>query len=470
MPRRSTIIIPILVLSALIAPLARAACNFHNLSGWIWSANFGWISLSCQNTGAAVDYGLDINFASGAAAPLTGYAWSSNLGWLNFQPTAPFPAAPNNAARFTRNAGASPTSTAGVITGWAKFAALGDDGWMKLGPLVFDGIDYGVKVATDRAFSGWSFNGGDDLGYPPPGADQGAGWVSWQDQGGGGGGGGGLYGGGLSAYWFETLYGDIYSGRSVSAPFAPPAGRYNATYLIQADGSINPITLRSSGGSGPPWRAENFGPLALPQASNSYRGTLGNLDRSGILAGYYGPVTTWLGNRTSSATLGASRRLNGRVFYITGNFTVNSALTFLRGNSTQDGNGAIVVDGNLIVNADILYEAGVIATRIDKLPSAGWLVRGNITVSPSVSSMAGVFFSEGAAGFSTGTAGTSAADRQLIVSGAVIAKKITLQRLWTRASNEPAEQFIFDGRPLVNPPPGFIDMIKWLPTWQEVTP
>lgn len=457
-------------LLALAWPVA-SACNFHSLSGFIWSANFGWISLSCQNTGGSIDYGLDINFATSSTAALAGYGWSPNLGWLSFQPaTSSWPAAPNNNALFIRNAGESPTSTAGVLTGWAKFIALGDDGWMKLGPLVFDGTDYGVKVATDRTFSGWSFNGGDDLGYPPPGADQGAGWVSWQNQGAGGGG-GAQYGGSVVTHWFETLYGDIYSGRPLSAPFSPPAGRYNATYLMQADGSINPVTLRSAGGSGQPWRSENFGAITLPQQSNSYRGTLGNLDRTGILAGYYGTVTTWTGDRTTSATLGTSRLMSGRVWYFTDNLTVNSALTFLRGTgASQDASGTIVVNGNLLINADTVYQSGAVSGRIDNLPSVAWLVRGNITVGPTVRNMAGIFFSEGASGIKTGTTGLSSTDVPLIVSGMLIGKKITLERLYKDQANTPSEQIIFDGRAVVNPPPGLVDLMKWLPIWQEVTP
>ena len=51
-------------------------------TGWLWSANSGWISLSCENTDscATVDYGV----MNDGAGQLSGYAWSPNLGWISF--------------------------------------------------------------------------------------------------------------------------------------------------------------------------------------------------------------------------------------------------------------------------------------------------------------------------------------------------------------------------------------------------
>ena len=51
-----------------------------SLSGYIWSDNIGWISLSCSNTSSCgtVNYGLSIETNS----KLSGYAWSDNIGWI----------------------------------------------------------------------------------------------------------------------------------------------------------------------------------------------------------------------------------------------------------------------------------------------------------------------------------------------------------------------------------------------------
>ena len=52
------------------------------VSGWLWSANSGWISLSCSNTAscATVDYGVVLD----GVGNLSGFAWSPNLGWISF--------------------------------------------------------------------------------------------------------------------------------------------------------------------------------------------------------------------------------------------------------------------------------------------------------------------------------------------------------------------------------------------------
>ncbi len=74
-----TKILYLISLVFLIAPVsAQAACNFHNINGFIWSYAIGWISLSCQNTGGGIDYGLDINFDLDPDAPVVGYGWSPN--------------------------------------------------------------------------------------------------------------------------------------------------------------------------------------------------------------------------------------------------------------------------------------------------------------------------------------------------------------------------------------------------------
>ena len=59
-----------------------------NLSGWAWSENYGWISVSCVTGGAnggnicnTSDYKVTINEDTGE---FDGYAWSDNIGWISF--------------------------------------------------------------------------------------------------------------------------------------------------------------------------------------------------------------------------------------------------------------------------------------------------------------------------------------------------------------------------------------------------
>lgn len=58
------------------------------LSGYLWSANAGWISLGDGTPVNGVRYSQatreDYGVNADAAGALTGYAWSANLGWLTF--------------------------------------------------------------------------------------------------------------------------------------------------------------------------------------------------------------------------------------------------------------------------------------------------------------------------------------------------------------------------------------------------
>jgi hypothetical protein len=89
------------------------------LTGYIWSANLGWISLSCQNTASCgtVDYGVQ----NDGAGHLSGFAWSPNVGWINFRPLAAGP---------LQSAQINPAT--GVFTGFAYGANIG---WIEFGPL-----------------------------------------------------------------------------------------------------------------------------------------------------------------------------------------------------------------------------------------------------------------------------------------------------------------------------------------------
>lgn len=54
----------------------------NSLAGWLWSANTGWISLSCENTSSCGDVDYRVNRDSSGA--LSGYGWSPNIGWISF--------------------------------------------------------------------------------------------------------------------------------------------------------------------------------------------------------------------------------------------------------------------------------------------------------------------------------------------------------------------------------------------------
>ena len=64
-------------------------------------------------------------------------------------------------------------------------------------------------------------------------------------------------------------------------------------------------------------------------------------------------------------------------------------------------------------------------------------------------------------------------DKQLKVSGQFLAKNFRFQRTYRSLvgnSREPAENIIYDGRNVINPPPGLGDVLKTLPSWNQIAP
>jgi hypothetical protein len=142
-----------------------AAGSSHNLTGWIWSSNIGWISLNslncdsvapfgqsdgtpagCPPLGTPIaDYGVNVDLGSG---DFSGHAWSSNIGWISFNegetgaPPSDDPCGALCIANFN--------FAANEITGWARALSYGAgvdwDGWIKLRKGPADaGADYGVS-------------------------------------------------------------------------------------------------------------------------------------------------------------------------------------------------------------------------------------------------------------------------------------------------------------------------------------
>jgi hypothetical protein len=133
-----------------------SAGSQHNLSGYAWSDNIGWISLNCTSasTCGTVDYGVNADTVTGN---MSGYAWSDNVGWISFNETVGCP----EGGCTTQPKVDTET---GVVTGWAKVlsAADGWDGWIKLG-----GAWAESAVFSGTTASGYSW--GSDV----------VGWISW---------------------------------------------------------------------------------------------------------------------------------------------------------------------------------------------------------------------------------------------------------------------------------------------------
>ncbi|MFH0856730.1 MAG: hypothetical protein V1860_02425 [bacterium] len=497
------------------------------MSGWLWSGSAGWISLNstnCDNLnledpgtcGAyGVDYGVTINEGDGN---VSGEAWSERFGWLCFGSTCGDWSAGNDP-----ELGNPPAADFDGVkfSGWANIFALGDEGWIKLqGPSIsaegksgascfdcyyddepkckscFTEISppadnyglvgdvcyncsgcvtstdpllpdicaqcsecnrYGMVVdSEEKQIYGWAWGGNNGKGI---------GWIKPYEK-------NALY---SPFSWLQTKYGNIYSEDLVSGRSAPP-GRFNATYCIQATGTIT--NFRSQTG------CELIGSekISFPKQSNLYTNILGKIDKDGIINGKYGdviiissPSKTEFKRADLISKLSGSCELGGKVYYVKGNLTIdNTDLDFCNG---DDGSGLIIIDGNLTINKNLSYEEAAVS-GIKKLASVGWIIKGNLNISQEVNNVVGAFYVEGNDGVdenaavdtiydSDGAPGST--DAKLIIYGMVMATKYKFGRTY-KSINEGSEQIIYDGRALINTPPGMKDLTKSLPLWSEAAP
>ncbi|MDP2696124.1 MAG: dockerin type I repeat-containing protein [bacterium] len=208
----------------------------------------------------------------------------------------------------------------------------------------------------------------------------------------------------LGVPWVQTAFADIFAADNIS--LAPPprgSGQYTSTYLILSNGDIQGIPTNYSGNISqlPTSQLYEFGlnPLisgtSLPFGENALSkidvATL-TTDTNGDGKNKYGHGLTTLASGDLSNTLGVAPVLNGTVFYVAGDTTIDSNITITKGLSTSipptTGNGLIVVDGDLEINADIYYDTTALA-NISEMPSVAFIVRGNIYINPFVEEISG---------------------------------------------------------------------------------
>lgn len=154
-------------LSSALTPTPPAVAGTqHNLSGWAWSANVGWISFNCTdtNTCGTADYGVNLDTISN---DFSGFAWSDSVGWISFNsadlagcPTAPCVAHmdPNTLQ----------------LSGWAKAITSANASWDGFIKLSGTSPNFGVvRDADGSGFTGFAW-GGEVIG-----------WMDWDPAGGG---------------------------------------------------------------------------------------------------------------------------------------------------------------------------------------------------------------------------------------------------------------------------------------------
>lgn len=349
---------------------------------------------------------------------------------------------------------------------------------------------YGVSYdAQQTRLLGYAWSGGERAGGDAN--EAGLGWMQFNPKGAGI--------GALQA-WLATRYGDIFVGGNIAVSTPPIGNAPNATYLIQANGTIS-SSFQSKGGA--PYVQPGY-PVAIPLPSESNRyflesrlgarriNVLGRLNLQEMTkpgTNRYGKTVVIMqlkdipGWTIDNTVL--KLPLNGTIYVVEGNLTIPdsgdyTSVEFQHGASaTTSGAGTIIVNGNLDLQVPVTYNSAPISESILQLPSLAWIIRGNITVSPSVGQLDGAFLVLGCQklSFCTNTSDNDgvlktgddrASQKQLVVNGLLMARKFSFQR--TFQSSEGSERVLYDGRLIANPPPGLSDLSAVLPDVREVTP
>lgn len=470
----------------------------HNVSGWAWSENIGWVSMNSinceeankQQAGACntgVNYGVNIQ----DDGSIIGWAWSENLGWICWGETCqPYGKAPDST-----EPKALIDLQAGQISGWFKFVGLGEEGWSKL-----SGQVYGTKLDLKTgAFS--------EFGWNASAFGQGIGWLSFSCK--------------NQNICDKSNYQVITSWRFVEKPICV-CGDWQATKECEnnqrvwtrdcvpdqclAEKSVKEnceviISPGSSGGSGgePIWPPQESitepteppiivepgepptqeqpvvsvepEPLPQPCASpeecdvweNPWReikdGSVyvnGNINEQMAPFGKFNvsylirakdSIVGWISNQREQWWMTVHNKPPGEPRFV-GEQSLKEWADDLVAKTEADP-ALKIVNGNLDIKNNIL--------KNDVGPGA-WVVTGNINIGTEVTEIAGAFYSAGT--ISTG------AGKQLTVHGSLAANKFQWQR--TKGSiDRGSEQIIFDGRLLFNPPAGLTDKKKGLPLWRE---
>lgn len=469
---------------------------------------YGWIGNAadaCGTTGSStcggtsfISYNATVPDTDGKAATVqletgtgcndhcnvTGFAWAGNynqtaaspnytLGWIDFDPanaTAIPPNVSSDPAEWKQEAHWNEHT--GELYGWARWTGLAkyendiysaskknDWGWIKLRGNVSgsNGITYGVRYDTSlRQLVGWAWNdnGSDTAGTKMAGS--GLGWIDFDadttD---------------LDTAWLQTLEGDVYAKEGFDTNPAP-AGQYNATYLIQADGTITNFNSEYAAQYPDTFAADsNYTAINAPvdNTRDVYRGNIGTIHVSELVeqAKQQGTAYTDCDDlMIALSLLSNSSPLGGKVYYCPGpSLTVTPSLTFVNQQQNTLGAGTIVVDGDITIQADTKYQDTAI-NNVNNIATVAWIATGDITIGSNVTQTVGAYVALG------DTFKTEGSNVQLQLSGLTLAKRFIFDRaiVGTDSASKSAEKIIYDTRLVTNPPPGLEDLTKGLPKIQ----
>jgi hypothetical protein len=141
----------------------------------------------------------------------------------------------------------------------------------------------------------------------------------------------------------------------------------------------------------------------------------------------------------------------------------------------KNGNGTLIIKGNLYIDGDITYKDGATTQDIDALPSFGAMVfsdptssgnTGNIYIKCGVQNLVGNFYAAGTINTCYNYIPLLNNNRKVLnISGSMTAKNFVLLRDNLNFASQPAERIFYDSRVLINTPPGMSDLVKGMPVW-----
>lgn len=258
--------------------------------------------------------------------------------------------------------------------------------------------------------------------------------------------------------WLAAKFGNVYAQQGITGqePVGEGQAGSSATYCLSSQGAIT--GFESAAGC----TESGSQTLVLPKEETGYQGTLGSLDIPGIMNGRYGQVVTFTGVIPDV--------LDGKVYKATGNIALG-ARQFRNGTgATQRGNGLLIVEGDLTITGNLSYQSNTLSQYLRNLASFGVIVKkrsdgtgGNIYIQPGVTDLVGAYFAEDTIYTGTVAVGT---DQPLRVLGLMAAYRMNLQRNY-RDPVRAAEEIVFDGRAVANPPPGMQEVSQSLPTSRD---
>ena len=165
----------VLIAAFFLFPAHSWAGPSHNVKGFAWSSNIGWISFNSTNDHDPATAGIqpsthDYGVHKNTDGTLVGYAWSSNIGWIRFGGLSGFPVEAGTVAQNAQITGSS-------LVGWARACggtlsapndcsvmtprADGWDGWISLQKTTAPA--YGVTY-SGTSFTGYAW-GSDVVGW-----------------------------------------------------------------------------------------------------------------------------------------------------------------------------------------------------------------------------------------------------------------------------------------------------------------